>query len=109
MYSNYVQYQQCSGIYQHICVRLGERQNREVIRNFILSTYGVDLGDQNKYKLSFTDDFGNYYELDSSSTIRRAFEVARLTLNGQSSVCLSLWPRCDLKPTIKSEVKEENC
>ena len=106
---NYIQYK-VTGHHRQILVGDGERQNRETIKNFILATHGVDVGDRN-YTLSFLDNAGNSYQIDPALTIRSAFDVARTTLNGQRVVCLSLWNQCGLKFSdwiLKSEVKEEN-
>jgi len=106
---NYIQYK-VSGVYRQILVGDGEGQNRETIRNFILTQHGVDVGLGN-YTLMFLDNAGNWYQIDPALTIRGAFDVARTTLNGQRVVRLSLWNQCGFMSSnliLKSEVKEEN-
>ena len=106
---NYIQYR-TTGYCLDILVEDGEQQNRETIRNFILTVHGVDVGDRN-YTLWFLDNAGIFHQVDPASTIRRAFDVARTTLNGQEIVYLSVWNQCGLKFSnwiLKSEVKEEN-
>ncbi len=109
---NYIQYQNNIGIYQQINLTQGEVANRALIRDFILTQFGVDLANI-PYTLWFEDNNGYQYRLDPGNTIRESFRVARTHLNGQIGVILSVWHQHDSKPgnwifpSFKWEVKEE--
>ena len=110
---NLIQYQNNLGIYQQINVARSEVGSRALIRDFILTQFGVDVAN-NPYALWFEDINGYWYQLDPGNTIRQSFREARTRLNGQR-VVLCVWHQNDSKPSnwtfpsVKCEVKEEKC